>query len=63
MPRGNEPASGRESRRGGSRRSAVAAVLMIVAALLIMIALVTYDAGDESHINLRATDLPGGRNT
>jgi S-DNA-T family DNA segregation ATPase FtsK/SpoIIIE len=32
---------------------------MIVAALLVMIALVTYDAGDESHINLRAADLPG----
>jgi S-DNA-T family DNA segregation ATPase FtsK/SpoIIIE len=59
VTRGNEPVSGRESRRGGSRRSAVAALLMIVAALLIMIALVTYDAGDESHINLRATDLPG----
>ena len=32
---------------------------MILAALLVMIALVTYDGGDESHINLRATDLPG----
>ena len=59
MPRGNQAASGRETGGGGSRRSAVAALLMIVAALLVMIALVTYDAGDESHINLRAADLPG----
>ena len=59
MPRGNQAASGRETRGGGSRRGAVAALLMIVAALLVMIALVTYDAGDESHINLRAADLPG----
>ncbi len=58
MPRGNQAASGRETRRGGSRRSAVAALLMIVAALLVLIALVTYDAGDESH-NVRAADLPG----
>ncbi|HEX7571622.1 MAG TPA: DNA translocase FtsK 4TM domain-containing protein, partial [Bacteroidota bacterium] len=36
----------------------MAALLMIVAALLVLIALVTYDAGDESH-NVRAADLPG----
>ena len=58
MPRGNQAASGRDTRGGGSRRSAVAALLMIVAALLVLIALVTYDAGDESH-NVRAADLPG----
>ncbi len=56
MPRGNESASGRGG--GGSRRSAVAALLMIVAALLVLIALVTYDAADESH-NVRASDLTG----
>ncbi|HTY57770.1 MAG TPA: DNA translocase FtsK 4TM domain-containing protein, partial [Bacteroidota bacterium] len=37
----------------------MAALLMIVAALLVMISLVTYDAGDQSHINLHASDLPG----
>jgi len=58
VPRGNQAASGRETRGGGSRRGAVAALLMIVAALLVMIALVTYDAGDESR-NVRAADLPG----
>jgi len=58
VPRGNEAAGGRGGGRGGSRRSAVAAILMIVAALLVMIALVTYDAGDESH-NVRASDLTG----
>ncbi len=56
MPRGNESGSGKG--RGGSRRSAVAALLMIVAALLVTIALVTYDAADESH-NVRASDLTG----
>ena len=58
MPRGNQVSSGRETRGGRSRRTAVAALLMIVAAFLVMIALVTYDAGDESH-NVRAVDLPG----
>ena len=58
MPRGNESASGRGGGRGGSRRSAVAALLMIVAAVLVLIALVTYDAADESH-NVRASDLTG----
>ena len=59
MPRGNEPASGREARAGGSRRASVAALLMIVGAVLVMIALLTYDPADESHINLHAADLPG----
>ena len=59
MPRGNETASGRGGGKGGSRRSAVAALLMIVAAILVMISLVTYDAGDQSHIPIHASDLSG----
>ena len=59
MPRGNEPASGRDRGKGGARRSAVAAILMIVAAFLVLIALVTYDGGDESRLSLRAADLTG----
>jgi len=59
VARGNDSAERTEKRGRGTRRGAVAAILLIAAALLVLIAIVTYDAGDESRINMRATDLSG----
>ena len=59
MARANESGEGREKKGRGSRRGALAAILMIAAAVLVLIAIVTYDAGDESRISLRAADLGG----
>ena len=50
------------SRRGGSARSsdrriAIIAVLLMVCALLMLLAIVSYDSGDEASANVHATDL------
>ncbi|HTO94314.1 MAG TPA: DNA translocase FtsK 4TM domain-containing protein, partial [Bacteroidota bacterium] len=59
MARGNDTALQGKKMPRGSRRGAVAAILLMAAAALVLIALVTYDAGDESRINLRGSDLSG----
>ncbi|HTS00560.1 MAG TPA: DNA translocase FtsK [Bacteroidota bacterium] len=59
MARGNEGAAHREGKAHRTRRGAVAAILLIAAAALVLIAVVTYDAGDESRINLHGSDLSG----
>jgi len=54
----NESASGRRSGSAASgRRNAVLAVLLIVASLLLLVALVTYDPGDEATADVRISDL------
>lgn len=56
----NEAVSGRQGpARGSGRRTAVIGILMIAVSLLVVIALATYDPGDESRMHMRFSDLPG----
>ncbi|HUI65513.1 MAG TPA: DNA translocase FtsK [Bacteroidota bacterium] len=56
----NESGLGRQGlARTPGRRAAVIGILMIAVSLLVVIALVTYDSGDESRIRMHLSDLPG----